>query len=181
MHLFVSRVIVATVSLIFVLALTACGSRTPPPPPPPPPMPPPPPPLAAPKAIPPTLTTAAGERVHLLFYHEPNSCPHCAYEKGQIRQFQQSHPEVDVVWRTVNEPLSNQERALLSGTSGHPIMAFWAGDSGSSAAPASVDIGETSAAELAHDLFKFLEHLHKARELHAELKKTKTNRGATCP
>ncbi len=94
----------------------------------------------------------------------------------QIRKFQESHPDVDVVWRSVGQPLSVKERALLSGTSGHPIMVFWSGDN------QSVVIGETSSEELARHLAEVLHHLREVTERRGDLKlRKKTKSGATCP
>jgi thiol-disulfide isomerase/thioredoxin len=172
------RILSVTLSIIFVMALSAC--RTPPQP------------VSSNQPQPvssnqPPLTPVGRERVSLLFYHEPNHCPHCAYEMPQIRQFQRSHRDVDVVWRSVDQPLSSKERALLSGTSGHPIMVFWSGEDQSAI------VGETTHEDLDQHLAEFLHLLEEARERIAEAIREgraearerrirkKTNSGATCP
>lgn len=104
------------------------------------------------KPPPPKVAQAAStdqKRVNLLFYHEPNHCPHCRYEMPQIRAFQQNHGDVNVIWRPVGTT-SARERELLRGVSGHPIMAFYTDDGHKMLVR-----GETPAAELDTKLNNF--------------------------
>lgn len=73
--------------------------------------------------VPASTASSASERtVRLLFVHSPG-CPHCAYQRPIVREFEQSHPEVGVTWVRYGE-LNREQRRLIEGTSGHPVMVF---------------------------------------------------------
>ncbi|MFQ5585665.1 MAG: peptidoglycan-binding protein [Thermodesulfobacteriota bacterium] len=67
-----------------------------------------------------------GAVIELLFYYSPD-CTHGAWQIPTITAFQKKHPEVIVTWRTIKE-LKRDERQLLEGTEGHPVMAFHEGE-----------------------------------------------------
>lgn len=76
----------------------------------------------------PTLTltpapTASGN-VKLLFAYSPG-CEHCDYQKPIIDTFTTKHPEVAVT-QTIIYDLDAAQKDLIQGTSGHPIMVFYA-------------------------------------------------------
>ncbi len=100
------------------------------------------PPTATPTAVPPiaTPTPAVLDGVQLLFAHVPG-CPHCAYQRPVIREFEERHPEVEVTWVIYYE-LNSEQRKLIEGTSGHPVMVFYSGDDTRQL------VGETSIAAL---------------------------------
>jgi len=78
--------------------------------------------------VPPTAmpTPAPESSVKLVFAYSPG-CPHCAYQKPIITEFEQRHPEVDVIWVRYAD-LNSEQRRLVEGTSGHPVMVFHSGD-----------------------------------------------------
>lgn len=60
--------------------------------------------------------------VNLLFAHS-SGCSHCAYQRPIIREFESRHPEVNVSWVGYHD-LDSDQRKLIEGTSGHPVMVF---------------------------------------------------------
>ncbi len=64
--------------------------------------------------------------VNLLFAYSP-SCPHCAYQKPIISEFERKHSEIKVTW-VEYYALNDEQRRLVEGTSGHPVMVFYNGD-----------------------------------------------------
>jgi hypothetical protein len=105
-----------------------------------------------PNSKPPRLAEAPSgtqKRVNLLFYHMPQGCPHCAYERPQIAAFQKGHGDVTVDWRPVGTE-SARERELLRSVSGHPIIVFYTDDGDKMLVR-----GEASTAELDRKLTSF--------------------------
>jgi len=64
--------------------------------------------------------------VRLLFAYSPG-CSHCEYQGPIIHEFETKHPEVAVTWVEVYE-LNEEQKGLVEGTSGHPVMVFHAED-----------------------------------------------------
>ncbi len=94
--------------------------------------------------------------VSLLFYHQPYGCSHCAYQMPKIREFQKRHPEINLKWRSVGT-LSQSERKLLKGISGHPVMVFYKGEHWSRV------VGETSLDESEEELDDFEKEVKKSK------------------
>lgn len=74
----------------------------------------------------PTVTQGT-EPVSLLFAHV-STCPHCRYEMPIIAEFEKKYPWVTVIHKNYFD-LSREEQALIAGTSGHPVMVFFTGNS----------------------------------------------------
>ncbi|MCP3677771.1 MAG: peptidoglycan-binding protein [Deltaproteobacteria bacterium] len=68
-----------------------------------------------------------GSVIELLFYYSPD-CTHGSWQSPTITAFQKKHPEVIVTWRKGKE-LKRDERRLIEGTEGNPVMAFHEGES----------------------------------------------------
>ncbi len=61
--------------------------------------------------------------IKLLFSYSLE-CPHCSYQKSIIGEFKKNHPEVDV--KCVGYcNLNSEQRELIKGTSGHPVMVYY--------------------------------------------------------
>lgn len=67
--------------------------------------------------------TAVGEK--LLFVYSPG-CTHCAYQQPIIKEFASKHPEIEVTWVKYDD-MGPEEKELIKGTSGHPVMVFYGG------------------------------------------------------
>jgi len=77
--------------------------------------------------IQPTATpTPPPAGVRLLFAYSLG-CPHSAYERPIISEFEKRHAEVDVMWVTFSD-LNSEQRKLIEGTTGRPVMVFFSGD-----------------------------------------------------
>ncbi len=66
------------------------------------------------------------DNVSLLFSYSP-SCPHCTYQRPIISEFERTHPEINVIQVKYND-LNYEQRSLIAGTSGHPVMVFYSGN-----------------------------------------------------
>jgi hypothetical protein len=133
--------------------------------------------VAEPKLPPPKTAQAQSgnqQRISMLFYHEPDHCPHCRYEMPQVRSFQQNHSEVNVIWRPAGTA-SARERELLRGVSGHPIMAFYTDDGHTMLVR-----GETSTAELDAKLSGFKKDISVASQNGKRVSQT-TGSNIVCP
>lgn len=86
------------------------------------------------------VAAESGNPVRLLFAHSPG-CSHCAYQRPIIDEFTQSHPDVKVT-RTVYQSLNPDQKSLIEGTRGHPVMVFYRNDCKRQV------VGETSLASL---------------------------------
>jgi ABC-type glycerol-3-phosphate transport system substrate-binding protein len=102
-----------------------------------------------------TATGATGNGVKLLFAHAAR-CPHCAYQRPIIQEFMTKHPEVAVSWVWYSD-LNREQRKLIEGTSGHPVMVFHKGRHVRQVA------GETSPAELEQHYQAFLDQMAETR------------------
>lgn len=98
-----------------------------------------------------TATKATGNGVKLLFAHAA-WCPHCAYERPIIQEFVTKHPEV-AVSRVSYSDLNREQRTLIEGTSGHPVMVFHKG------CHILQVVGETSPAELEQQYQTFVKQV----------------------
>ncbi len=76
-----------------------------------------------PTSMPPTTTTSD---VRLLFVYSPG-CPHCAYQTPIVAEFEEGHPEVEVIEIRCTD-LNLEQEGLVAGISGHPVMVFYAGN-----------------------------------------------------
>ena len=72
------------------------------------------------------LTFAAESSVRLLFVHS-SGCPHCAYQRPIISEFEQRHRDLTVTWVSYGK-LNDEQRRLIEGTSGREWRS--AGESG---------------------------------------------------
>ncbi len=70
-------------------------------------------------------TATIVDNVNLLFAYSP-SCPHCTYQRPVISEFEKKHSEINVTWVKYND-LNDEQRKLIKGTSGHPVMVFYSG------------------------------------------------------
>lgn len=63
---------------------------------------------------------------NLLFAYSPD-CPRCSYQRPIIDEFARNHPEISVQ-RAEYSRLNAEQRQLIRGTSGHPVMVFSSGN-----------------------------------------------------
>lgn len=98
-----------------------------------------------------TATKATGNGVKLLFAYAA-WCPHCAYQRPIIQEFVTKHPEV-AVSRVSYSDLDPEQRTLIEGTSGHPVMVFHKG------CHILQVVGETSTAEFEQQYQTFVKQV----------------------
>lgn len=90
---------------------------------------------------------AAG--VRLLFAYS-GTCSHCSYQRPIMKEFEGRHPEVEVTWTNYYD-LDSDQKQLIKGTSGHPVMVFHDG------CDTRQVVGETSLATLEREYVSFKE------------------------
>lgn len=98
-------------------------------------------------------TATQVENVNLLFAYSP-SCPHCAYQMPVISEFEKRYPDIKVTWVKYYE-LNDEQKSIIKGTSGHPVMVFYSGNHIRQV------VGETSIEALEEEYIAFKKQLKK--------------------
>ncbi len=118
-----------------------------------------------------TAPAASASTVSLLFAHSPG-CSHCAYQRPIISEFEQSHRNLKVT-RVIYDKLNSEQRRLIEGTSGHPVMVFYSGKCKRQV------VGETALGDLEKEYEAFKSGLQDCLQAGTE-RKTTTGSGVVC-
>jgi hypothetical protein len=119
-----------------------------------------------------TLALAERESGELLFAHAPG-CPHCAYQMPIVSKFAQDNPALPVR-QVVYRELGSADRERIRGTSGHPVMVFYAGSCIRQV------LGRTALAELEEEYRLFQQQCLVAERDTTISDTTRSRRGAVC-
>lgn len=128
---------------------------------------------ASPSTAPPqgTAPPVSASAVQLLFAHS-HGCSHCAYQRPIISEFERRHRDLKVT-RVIYDKLNSEQRRLIEGTSGHPVMVFYSGKCKKQV------VGETALGDLEKEYEAFKSDLQGCLQAGTE-RKTTTGSGVVC-